>query len=77
MSFPDTVIRVAFVGGREWTAAPGYVPKSILGSRCKRGHELTDDNVTIVRGGRGNYYRNCKACQRERGKAYRARLRGE
>ena len=38
---------------------------------------MTDDNVTIVRGGRGNYYRNCKACQRERGKAYRERQNRE
>lgn len=40
-------------------------------THCKHGHALTDDNVYTDKRG----FRSCKACQRQRTQAYRARPR--
>jgi hypothetical protein len=48
-------------------------------THCKRGHELTSDNVAIVirKGKTGDYYeKNCKKCKSIRDKRYKEKRRG-
>lgn len=47
----------------------GTRPGGTAKTHCKRGHEFTDDNVYWSPSGQ----RNCKACQRQREAAYKAR----
>lgn len=45
-------------------------------SRCNRGHELTDDNVSWQLTGKGTPFRMCRTCNRERAKLWRQKNRG-
>lgn len=47
------------------------------GGQCKRGHELTTDNVRIRRQHKGNgYRRECRECYNARQREYMARMKG-
>ena len=42
-------------------------------SQCKRGHDLTEENVVMRRDGRGKHFRQCIICERAKNRYYAAK----